>query len=585
MIKHTLITSATFAAVWAGAAIADFTDIEPNYLELMPIKQLVDTGIQSCGAQSTLQLPMIDWSGDFVTVHANGGVTTDADSWMGLYDLDANLYVENDLVKQVEAYLSCDTPFMRITQGQAQLLAPLTEANDETKMVALYQHSFSLGDHLVTTGINDMSDLCSANIAIMRYGPHVDFMGRILNDAGCDLNQMQTAGQIHWMKELSGQDSPYHALVTDPSINAAFVVTPDMISLTGGDAPGSKVWVSTRTLSRAVSDVIVARRDFFLANEARLRDMVHALLLAGEEFQGTMNGLGQILASDTPQLTVDQQVSLNTMADIFDSVPDAIDAGWFWLDADYSGYPGNVSWAIETNARGWLGLNNEVQTSLAALGISDRPYTLSHAAWDYTDFEEGLENTNVAEQPTFNASAVAAFVSTQQKTGTLTSGELYSFEIFFQPDQNTFPQAQYGEDFETLLDFAQAYGGAVITVEGHADVLGYLMAQDPARFGQPNKSPATRLVLKKQATSLRNLSASRATAARDSLIQFASDNGTSFDSSQFTIVAHGINDPRTGMCGDLPCAPKTETEWKSNMRVLFRIIAVPAESNVFVAAQ
>lgn len=584
MIKSTLVMSAVFATALAGAAAADFTDRSPDYVDLVPLDQLVSAGVQSCGAQSTLQLPMIDWSGDFVTVHANGGTSTDPDSWMGLYELDANLYVENDLVKQAEAYLSCDTPFMRVTQGQAQMLAPLTEVNDETQMVALYQHSFSLGDHLVTRGIDDVSDLCTADIAIMRYGPHVDFMGRILSDAGCDIGAMQSAGKIHWMENLSGQNSPYHALVSDSDIDAAFVVTPDMLAMTGGDVPNSKALVSTRTLSRAVSDVYVVRRDFFLANEDRLRDMVHAFLLAGEEFQGTMGGLGQILASDTPQLTVDQQTILGMMADTFDAVPDAIEAGWFWLDADYSGYPGNVSWAIETNARGWLGLNNEVQVALAALGLSDRPYTLAHAAWDYTSFEEGLENTSVAEQPTFNASAVAAFVSTQQKTGTLASGELYKFEIFFQPDQNTFPVAQYGEDFSQLLDFAQAYGGAVITVEGHADPLGYLIAQNPARFNQAGE-PASRLMLKRQATSLRNLSATRATAARDGLIGFASDNGASFDPSQFTIVAHGINDPRSGMCGDLPCAPATETEWRANMRVVFRIIAVPAESNVFIAAQ
>lgn len=38
---------------------------------------------------------------------------------------------------------------------------------------------------------------------------------------------------------------------------------------------------------------------------------------------------------------------------------------------------------------------------------------------------------------------------------------------------------------------------------------------------------------------------------------------------------------KTGMCGNEPCAPATESEWRSNMRVVFRIIQLEAESDVF----
>lgn len=567
-------------------ALADFTDQSPEYVDLVPLNELINTAPQSCGAQETLQMPMIDWSGDFPTVYANGGTETDPNGLFALFDLDVNLYVENSLERQATDYLNCESPFMRVTQGQAQMLAPVMEANDETQMVAFYKHSFSQGDHLVTRGINDVEELCDANIAIMRYGPHVAFMGRILNDAGCDIEQMQTSGQIHWTENLTGPNSPYHALVSDENINAAFVVTPDMIALVDDQhAPGSEVKVSTQTLSRVISDVYVVRRDFFLANRERIQNLTHALFLAGEEFDGLMGGLAQTLESDSPSFTADQQVALDMMANTFESVPNAIEAGWFWLDADFSGYPGNVNWAVETNPRGWLGLNNEVQISLAALGLSDRPRTLAHASWDYTEMTEGLVNTDVAEQPVFDASAVAALVSQQQRTGTLESGELFSFEIFFEPSQTDFPAMQYENEFRELIDYAQAYGGAVITVEGHADPLGYLRAVDPSRFGS-DAEPASRLEQRNQLQALRNLSAGRATAARDSLLEYGTDVlRASMDPTQFTVLARGIEEPRSGMCGDLPCAPATEQEWRENMRVVFRIIAVPTESNVFVAAE
>lgn len=575
------------ASLCASAAMADYTDNPPTYVPLEPIADIVDTSFQSIGIQETLQMPMIDWSGDFITVYGNGGETTGPDSLFSLLEVNADLYVENDLVRQLQAYMRGDTPFMRLTQGQAMMVAPITEANDETEMVAFYKHSFSQGDHLVAREeIKDPEDLCGSDIAIMRYGPHTDFMGRILSDAGCDIEAMQENGQISWLENLSGENSPYHALVSDPEIDAAFVVTPDMLALTdGGHVPNSHNLVSTSTLSRVISDVYVVRRDYFLANREQIASLTEALFIAGEEFEGMLAGLGQSLTQDPPSLTASQQVNLGMMADVFESVPDAVEAGFFYLDADVSGYPGNVRWATETNPRGWLGLNNEVQTALNALGLSERVYTLSHAAWDYPSLSENLSNTSGVEQPTFDVSEVAALVTEQQRTGTLDSGELFSFEIFFRPDQQTFSADQYGAEFRELVDFAQAYGGAIITVEGHSDPLGYLMALDPKRFGQEGE-PATRLVLRRQAQALRNLSAARATSARKALIEFAEEEmQIPMDPTQFTVVAQGIDDPKTGICDGIPCAPETEQEWLSNMRVVFRIIAVPTESSVFVSAQ
>lgn len=54
------------------------------------------------------------------------------------------------------------------------------------------------------------------------------------------------------------------------------------------------------------------------------------------------------------------------------------------------------------------------------------------------------------------------------------------------------------------------------------------------------------------------------------------------DTAQFASIGHGIAQPSTGVCGSDPCAPKTKDEWRSNMRVEFRIIQVEAESEVFM---
>jgi len=68
---------------------------------------------------------------------------------------------------------------------------------------------------------------------------------------------------------------------------------------------------------------------------------------------------------------------------------------------------------------------------------------------------------------------------------------------------------------------------------------------------------------------------------RDSIISYAKARGTSLDPSQFAVVGHGISQPKSGVCGGDPCAPKNEQEWQNNMRVEFRIIQIEAEASAF----
>ena len=72
----------------------------------------------------------------------------------------------------------------------------------------------------------------------------------------------------------------------------------------------------------------------------------------------------------------------------------------------------------------------------------------------------------------------------------------------------------------------------------------------------------------------KNLSMSRAIAVRDSIIGYAQKNGLPLDKSQFTVIGQGISQPKFPK-------PKTEQEWLSNMRVVFRIIQIEAEESAF----
>ena len=123
------------------------------------------------------------------------------------------------------------------------------------------------------------------------------------------------------------------------------------------------------------------------------------------------------------------------------------------------------------------------------------------------------------------------------------------------------------------MDLASTYSGAIITVEGHSDPMGYL---------RKKKEGESELVLGRVKQSAKNLSLSRAVAVRDSLLAFGNAQGINLDASQFAVVGHGIAKPKSGLCGGGdPCAPKNEREWRDNMRVEFRIIQVEAEESVF----
>jgi outer membrane protein OmpA-like peptidoglycan-associated protein len=89
------------------------------------------------------------------------------------------------------------------------------------------------------------------------------------------------------------------------------------------------------------------------------------------------------------------------------------------------------------------------------------------------------------------------------------------------------------------------------------------------------------VVLARTRQSAKNLSVSRAVSVRDSAIAFAKAQGVSLDASQFAVVGHGIEQPKTGVCSGEPCAPKNEQEWLSNMRVEFRVIQIEAEASAF----
>jgi ABC-type nitrate/sulfonate/bicarbonate transport system substrate-binding protein len=542
-----------------------------SYVDARPLDQVVTAKPAPCDGKKPVQLPLITWGGDIPTIHANGNQATTAKG--SLFDaegLELKLAREDVFTNQLKAYMECKSPFLRATLAMLNLAAPVTEKDPRTKMTVIYQLTWSAGgDALVVKGgLKGPAELKGKTIALQAYGPHIDYLGKLLEDAGLGTKDVK----IKWVKDLTGTGESPAAAFRESDVDAAIVILPDALALTSNgtvgtgaedSVKGAQILLSTKSANRIIADAYAVRTDYFNDHKEEVKKLVLALLKAEKAVrEGVRTKQGDAYAKTLPAAA---QLLL-------DSAQATKDAEGMYFDAEFAGYDGNVKFFTDAKyPRNFNVLSTEIQTYLKALGLIEAPRALSHAQWDYSSLKEGADATATRKER-FDADKVAKVVSQNEQQGTLGDGGLFAFEVFFKPNQNSFTADLYEKDFKKVINLAATYGGAIITIEGHSDPLAFLKQQ---------KSGAPEVALTRVKQAAKNLSLTRANAVRDSLIKFASDNGVALDPSQFAVVGHGIARPRTGLCGADPCSPKTEQDWLSNMRVEFRIMQVEAEAEVF----
>lgn len=548
------------------------------YIESKPLAQVIHTPVGPVKSGSEQVVNIITWGADMATIHGNGDSdVTMPGSIMAKEGLKLKLVREDDFKKQVEAYLSGETSYLRGTLDMIMMAMEVINKDPRTKPVFLKLLSFSAGgDNLVVKeGINSVSDLRGKTIVLQAYGPHVYFLTQILKDAGLSIKDVK----IKWVRDITGTDnSPAEALY-EKDVDAVFVITPDAMKLTSngkvgtgseGSVKGAKILMSTRTANRVIGDVYVVRSDYYQANRKAVEGFTHALMLSEQKLRETFRNKDADKAGYKKMISVSAKILL-------DSDQAASDAEGLYGDCEMSDFGGNVQFFTD-NAwpRNFNRMTDEIQTALIGLGMLSKKIPAEWANWDFNALRAGLNGTESVKFERFNQQAVAKVVAQKQESGALSTGALFSFEVGFKPNQNDFPAELYAAQFDDAINKAATYSGAVITIEGHTDVLGFL---------KKKKEGAPDVVLTQQKQSAKNLSVGRANAVRDALIKYASAKGISLDPSQFTVVGHGISQPKTGMCGGDPCPPKTEQEWLSNMRVVFQLYNVEAEADVFKPLQ
>ncbi len=551
-----------FLAVNAGSALA------ASYVQSPPLAKQIRVGVGNVKSGKSIQVPLITWGGDIATILANGNAASTApNSIFAQKGLSFKLVRQDDFKKQVESYLAGQTPFLRGTMGMINMATEVLNKDPRTKPVIIYQMTWSNGGDclVVKPGIKTAKDLKGKTIAIQAYGPHVDYLSKILKDAGLTLKDVQ----IRWAPDLTGTDNAPAEALFESDIDAAFVIIPDGLALTSngtvgtgaeGSVRGARIMMSTKTANRIIADVYAVRSDFFQANRARVEAFVHGLMLATQQVKELFKNKESQLAPYKATLSAAAKILL-------DSPQATADAEALYGDCEFVGFPGNVKFFGDLKwPRNLNRLTEEIQSGFVSIGLLSRQIPLAQAQWDYNNLRSGLVGVDAVEAPRFKKEAVARVVAKKQALGTLSEGELFRLEINFKPNQNSFSEDLYAGGFKKVVELAATYGGAVITVEGHSD---------PHKYNRMKKKGATPVELKRTKQAAKNLSMNRSVAVRSSIVRFAGNSGVPLDESQFTVIGHGITQPKYP-------SPKTKEQWLSNMRVVFRIIQIEAEDEAFV---
>ncbi|MCP5168953.1 MAG: ABC transporter substrate-binding protein [Hahellaceae bacterium] len=481
--------------------------------------------------------------------------------------------------RQVKSYVAGETPYLRGTVGMISAAAELLNGDPRTAPVVVYQMTWSAGGDalVVKPAIRSAKDLKGKTIALQAYGPHVDYAARILKDAGLSFSDVT----VRWLPDLTGSNNSPSAAFYEGDIDAAFVIIPDALALTSGgtvgtgsedSVKGARILLSTRTADKVIADVYAVRQDYFKSHRNKVESFVSGLM----EGEAALKALVKNQSGEAKAYRSMLEASAKIL---LDSEQATADVEGLYGDANFVGVAGNQSFFAQANyPRRLEVLNKEINVGLQQAGIVKKGVELAKASFDYGFLASGItaNGGNVlaeSAKPRFDEGKVAQLVNQRQQQQSMQQGELFSFEVFFAPNQKSFSIDLYQTAFDRVLELASTYGGAIITVEGNSDPMEYLRAR---------KGGQVPVVLGRIKQSARNLSLSRAQEVRDNIIQYAASKNLSLDTSQFAVVGNGIANPKTGICGGEPCAPKTEQEWRSNMRVEFRIIQVEAESDVFM---
>lgn len=578
---------------------------------------LGDVRVGNVQNATPVNIPYITWGADVAEFYANGGLTTQPNSIFGKMGLNLKYTSGDDFLQQVRNYMSGKSPFLRGTMRMLGQASEVLGSDPRTKPVVLYQLSWSVGDHAVSPAriknLNDLKAIVDSGkkvkICLQRGGPHVGMADDLLKTAGVTWDNVT----VDWTDDLTGDNGPAAKMRNDESIDVAFVISPDMLGLTGGldqvgsgaedTLEGAHVLLSTATLSRSISDVRAVRSDFFKSN----RDVCEKLTAGVFKAHQDMKALRKAYEAnpDSPEgkkYFKQLQLAQNVFGE--EVLPTAeIDAAGLLMDCNMVGLTGNISFFEDTaNLQGFKAKEEAALDLAEKLKLAKVRSGLIHPGLDYKKLSSlaGVKYVVPPKTQQRISSEFQVFPDTD-----LDKDVIVSFTVNFQPGQTEFDVTDYGSEFNRVLENASLLGNAAVVIRGHVDptktlyhfvrlglqkgVLKVSGSGDNRKYfynGRPLDIKATKEICKLiedaefdgegqwmprqiMGAALRD-SHERAISVKEALVQMAKDKGVRLDESQLQPQGVGIANP-------LIPKPKNKQEALENMRVEFTIIKVSSE--------
>ncbi len=574
--------------------------------------------VQEVKGIAPLTVPYITWGGEAALFHANGGLTTRPGTVMAELGMNLQLVAGDNFQQQVRDYLSGKTPFLR---GTFRMIAQASEVigkDTRTKPVIFGQLTWSAGDHFVgRSNIRKISDLSGKKIAIQKGGPHVGMLYDMLKTARLSKSQVE----IIWVEELTGAKGPAERFRNDATIAGCFVITPDMIGLTGGSestgtgaegtVKGARVVVSTATLSRSIADVYACRKDFYDDYKPFVERFFAGYLKGAEEVVALKKAY-ETSGSEkyTQLLTMMQNIYGKEVLPTLEE-----DAHGLIADCTFVGQPGNIAFFNDPSntITGFEGFNKAGLDMAVNWGFAKQRYAMIPSDLDFNSsaFKNLLATTVTAptqlKQTRFKKETVRAEIESFNEDAVLDEKTLISFTIQFDANQDTFSDAKYREEFDRVVELASKFGNAAIAIKGHSDpsrtlsVLvktglstgilrrtgtrgNYKYFMDGKSFSLEDTGTLIRLIQQKKFDDGTNvespyqvmraalkLSEQRGQAVKDAIIAYAGRKNARIDPDQIVPVGVGIKEP-------VIAKPTSPEEAAENRRVEFALIKVSAEA-------
>ncbi len=456
--------------------------------------------------------------------------------------------------------------------------------------------TWSAGDHMVArANCKTLNDLKGKKIVLQAGGPHVGMLDDVLRTAGLKWKDIS----VVWVKDVTGKEGPAEAFRKDITLDACFVISPEMQGLTGGleekgtgaegTVKAAHVLISTVNMKRSIADVLAVRKDFYDAN----RSVVEKLAA------GYLKGCDELLqlkakASKDRDAQEKYRAILKLTQNIYGekTIPSEADAAMLISDAVFVGLPGNRAFFLDRgNESGFEAKQKHALDLAVGEKYAEARATFVPVAFDYHYIAKLAGLKTDVNQPRVS-------LPPKVEPGT----PIYTFIITFGPSQKEFSEDKYAYDFKKAVELASLFGNAIVTIRGHADptrvvehfIDAGIEKKLLTRTGKPDQFTFTltdgtaidlddprsmktvvKIIKEKDYPSVANdpketlelcekLAQVRADRVHSSLLKFAESKRLILDKNQVKAVGFSILEP-------VVVNPKNDEETAKNRRVEFQL--------------